>query len=383
MDTFVQDNPLPIWCNPAANGGFPTAATSGNFPTDCVLGFDGDQQNNTAWAVFGQISYDITDELEFTFSARYDVDDREQTLATPDTFLGFFCDQNNDGDCLDAIDLQFGDVKEADFSAFQPKFTIKWTPLDNLTTYASYSVGFRSGGFNRPGIQARADSNRGLFPPGFIPPGIKDIFPQQDLTTIEGGLKWNSEDGRYLFNASGFFTDVDDYSTFTFNGQLNGSQIIIPVDEVELYGIEIDAAALLTENLTATVGLGYTSSEITADSSRGFVGNETPQTPDYTLNVGLQYNQPVNFVDNGEVFLRADYQRIGELFFMPANWVARDELDLINLRGGLAFGDGWRVEGWIRNLTDENYFGEGFNDAGGLFFYGKLRTYGVEITKRF
>ena len=384
MDTFVKDDPLPIWCNPPANG-FPTAAAvaAGGFPTDCVIGFDGDSQDNTAWAVFAQFSYDITEQLEFTFSARYDEDDREQTLATPDVFLAFFCDQNNDGDCTDAVDLQFGDINTAKFDSFQPKVTLRWSPLDNLTTYASYSVGFRSGGFNRPGIQARADSNRGLFPPGFIPQGIFDVFPQQDLTTIETGFKWNSEDGRYIFNASGFFTEVDDYQTFTFNGQLNGSQIIIPIDEMELYGIEIDAAAQFTENLSATLGFGYTASEVTAESFRGLVGNDAPQTPEYTINVGLQYSQPVEFVNNGEVFLRADYQRIGELFFMPANWVARDELDLVNLRGGLAFGDGWRVEGWVRNLTDENYAGEGFNDAGGLFFYGKLRTYGVEITKHF
>ncbi len=38
---------------------------------------------------------------------------------------------------------------------------------------------------------------------------------------------------------------------------------------------------------------------------------------------------------------------------------------------------------WCDNCTDENYFGEGFNDAGGLFYYGKLRQAGVELTKRF
>ena len=382
LDTFVKKDPLSRRCNFAA--GFPAPGSAADSPTDCVLGFDGDQQNNTAWAVFAQLSYDLTEDLELTLSARYDEDNREQTLGTPDAFLSFFCDINGDGDCADAVDLQFGDVNSADFSSFQPKVTLKWTPADNLMLYATYSEGFRSGGYNRPGIGNRADTNRGLFPPGFIPGGIEDVYPQQDLTTIEAGFKWNSENGRFLLNAAAFSTTVDDYQSFTFNGQLNGSQIIIPVDEVELHGVDIDAAALLTDNLSVTLGFGWTESEITEDTSRGALtlGNKAPQTPETTLNLGLQYNQPVSFVDDGELFFRADYQRIGELFYMPANWVARDALSLVNLRGGLEFGDGWRVEGWVRNATDENYFAEAFND-GGVLFFGKLRTYGLDVTKRF
>ena len=38
---------------------------------------------------------------------------------------------------------------------------------------------------------------------------------------------------------------------------------------------------------------------------------------------------------------------------------------------------------WCDNCADENYFAEGFNDAGGLFFYGKLRQAGIELTKRY
>jgi len=84
-------------------------------------------------------------------------------------------------------------------------------------------------------------------------------------------------------------------------------------------------------------------------------------------------------------FTAEDIDQLGELFFMPANWVARDELDLINLRGGFNFGSDQSLQLaiWCDNCTDENYFGEGFNDAGGLFYYGRLRQTGVELTKRF
>lgn len=370
LDFFVKDNPEPLRCNFAA--GFPLPGSPADTPTACVIGFDGDEQDNTAYAVFAQINYDISDTVELSFSGRYDKDEREQTIATPDVFLSFFA-AGNPG-------LVFGAVRKTDFDSFQPKLTVRWTPQDNVMLYASYAEGFRSGGFNRPGIEARANADRGSFPPGFIPEGIFDIYPQQDTASIEGGFKWNSTDGRWVLNGAVFFTEVDDYHTFTFNGQLNGSQIIIPVDEAEINGIELDFTGRLTDALSLNVGVAVNDSEITAESFRGLVGNETPQTPDHTLNIGLQYEDP-----DGRFFVRGDYQQIGEVFFMPANWVARDELDLINIRAGINLGadQSLQLAIWCDNCTDENYFGEGFNDAGGLFYYGKLRQAGVELTKRF
>jgi len=369
LDFFVKDNPVPQRCNFAA--GFPFPGSAADTPTNCVVGFDGDAQENSAFAVFASFDYDITDNVEISLSGRYDEDERVQTIATPDVFLGFFAA----GD----PDLVFGAVRSTTFDSFQPKATLRWTPRDNLMLYGSYAEGFRSGGFNRPGIQARADALRDTFPPGFIPEGVFDIYPQQDTASIEGGFKWNSTDGRWVFNGAAFFTEVDNYQTFTFNGQLNGSQIIIPVDEVEINGIELDFTGQLTDGLSFNVGAAFNDSEITAESFRGYVGNEAPQTPDHTLNIGLQYQDPGN-----RFFVRGDFQQIGELFFMPANWVARDELDLINLRGGvnLLRDQSLQLAIWCDNCTDENYFGEGFNDSG-LFYYGRLRRTGIELTKRF
>ena len=368
LQFFVKDNPEPQQCNFAA--GFPFPGSAADTPTNCVVGFDGDEQDNSAFAVFAQINYDLTDDLELSLSGRYDEDKREQTIRTPDVFLSFFA-AGNPG-------LVFGAVRSTTFDSFQPKATLRWTPQDNVMLYASYAEGFRSGGFNRPGIQARADALRGT-PGAPIPLGIFDIYPQQDTSSIEAGFKWNSTDGRWVLNGSAFFTEVDDYQSFTFNGRLNGSQIIIPIDEVEINGIELDFTGRLTDALTLNVGVAVNDSEITAESFRGFVGNEAPQTPDHTLNIGLQYEDP-----DGRFFVRGDFQQIGEVFFMPANWVARDELDLINLRGGVNLGSDQSLQLviWCDNCTDENYFGEGFNDSG-LVFYGRLRRAGVELTKRF
>ena len=47
------------------------------------LTFLADSQDNTAWAFFGEASYDVTDRLEASFALRYDNDDRGNTTETP------------------------------------------------------------------------------------------------------------------------------------------------------------------------------------------------------------------------------------------------------------------------------------------------------------
>ena len=113
------------------------------------------------------------------------------------------------------------------------------------------------------------------------------------------------------------------------------------------------------------------------------MGNKAPATPEYTFNLGGQVNHPINLGGmDGEFFLRADWQRIGPVFSVVENFSERSPLSIVNARGGLDFENGWRVEVWVTNLTDEDYFAEMFNPAG-FGFPGSLRRYGIEVTKRF
>lgn len=395
-------NVFPIGRAGGTNATDPTnpIADLGDNQGACIRGYDGDLQNNFAWAVFGQINYDLTDQWELSFSARFDEDEREQTVRTPNIFLDqeltappfVFDPVSGEITGTRVSTIAFGDVRKKKWSSFQPKATIRWTPTDEVMTYVSFAKGFRSGGFNRPAIGPLADQQRGTpgIPP--VPLGIEDIFPKQETQSFEGGFKYNSPNGGFVLNAAGYFTTIDNLQTFTaVTFQTGLSQVIIPVEEVEVWGFEVDAAAQVTDNLVINAGLGFTNSEVTKDPVRGntgnpatsTLGNKAPQTPDSTLNIGATYNTPFNIAGmEGNFFLRTDLQHIGGLFFMVENFVKRDPLTLVNLRGGVEFGDGWRVEGWVKNATNQNYFAEGFNPAG-FFFYGALRTYGFEVTKRF
>lgn len=363
-------------CNPSP---FPIGGPTDN-QGNCILGFQGDEQDNTAFAFYGLVSYDLTDTLNFEFSARWDRDERNQTVRTPNAL--FQIPEEFRG-------LQFGDKRSENFEDFQPKAVLRWTPGQDFTAWVTYAEGFRSGSFNRPGIGDLADFLR---PTAQIPiqRGIRDVFPEQRTQGFESGVKWQGFNGRLNINAAGFWTDIDNMQTFsavTLGTVL--SQVVIPVQDVNVYGAELDVTYTVFNDpsgigtLDAQANFGFTESRVAADPDRNLEGNDAPQTPKTTTNFNLQWNRPLEIGSvDGNVFLRAEYQRIGEVFFTVENFTQRDPLHLVNLRGGYELPDDWRIEGWVTNLGNENFFARIFN-PGGFGFPGRLRQWGVEVTKRF
>src|SRR5262249_17473376 len=81
-----------------------------------------DSQNNNAWALFGDATYDFTPQWELDAALRYDEDRRQNTTRTPTAFLP-------------TTTASTGEVRKATFSATQPKATLRYKPNDALTVY--------------------------------------------------------------------------------------------------------------------------------------------------------------------------------------------------------------------------------------------------------
>jgi iron complex outermembrane receptor protein len=133
--------------------------------------FLSDTQDNFAWAVFGEMSYDITDRLEGSVALRYDHDNRENRTDTPQAFLDFHVNPLVDPDAVE------GEKREHTWDALQPKVTLRYKAWDNLTMYTGYSRGFRSGGFNQTGVGSAGIA------------GIDDLFDEETADTFEAGFK--------------------------------------------------------------------------------------------------------------------------------------------------------------------------------------------------
>ena len=320
-----------------------------------------DAQDNLAWAVFGQIAYDLTDELEMSFSLRYDEDERENTTLTPALY-------NTSG-----LDLVYGDKRKETWDELQPKLTLRYQPNEDTTLYADYSRGFRSGGFNQTGVGEAVPT-----------PGVSDVFDAQVADTYEIGIKTFFADRTISTSLSVYYTDFENTYFFLFDPGTS-TQNLGSVDEVTYMGAEFELNASLGDYFNTYVGIGYTDSEIEKAADPSHEGNQAPLVTEYTVNVGGIFRVPLAGFGM-EFVARADYSRMGDTWWDPGNISTRSEVDLLDLRVGLESEDQWSVTFWAKNALDEEYNTEfspgpapGFN-----FLWPALpRQYGVDFSVSF
>jgi iron complex outermembrane receptor protein len=338
-----------------------------------ALAYNFDSNHNTAYAFFGQLNYDLSDNVELSAALRYDRDQRELTIMALDQYLPVFPFPSG----------RQGDVREADFDSVQPKLTLSWRPSDNLNIYGTYAEGFRSGGFNLSGVATGVATLAAAGVPG-LPQGVQDSYKQEDTKGLEFGFKSTLLDGVLRFDSALFYTEVDNGFTFVFVAPFT-AQTTRNIKAAEIQGAEASLSWLATERLQLDVGLGLLDSEVTESDWIGaggisIIGKKMPQNPDSTTNLGLSYHG--QFGGNREWFARLDYRRLGEVYWEPENFVARDPLELVDIRAGITSDSGWELVGWVNNATDENWINEESN-PNGIVYYGKPRQYGIELTYRF
>jgi iron complex outermembrane receptor protein len=283
--------------------------------------------------------------------------------------------------------------------------------MDDMTVYASYGIGFRSGGFNSVGTD---DLLSFWFNSGFGGPGeavdaqlqVRDEYDKEVSEALEVGIKTEWLDRRLRVNASVFRTDVEDNQFFEFfAGPFGLLRAVTTIEEMYIQGFEADFNFYATETLSFYGGVGLLDSEIEDNHNRpASVGNDVPQAPDVTGNLGAQLVYPV--ASGIDLVARVDWQYTGEMWFhtlqgeqTPTIWNAffgpgfnqdfskssRDAYDTVNLRIGLE-GQNWTITAWGRNLTDEKYLQEIIPapEFGGTFNHpSTLRTYGVDVSYSF
>jgi len=317
--------------------------------------FLADSQNNNAWAVFGDATYDITSRLEVDAAIRYDEDSRQNTTDTPTQFLPDPTAFN-------------GEVRKHTFSETQPKGTLRYKAADNLTVYGGWSRGFRSGGFNQTGVGAIAQAAGNL--------GVHDLFNAEVADTWELGAKSQFLERRLNANLSVFHTKSKNGYFFYFDATTS-TQNLGNLDAT-YKGVELELTARATDRLDLYANFGYTDGKITRMEDPTVVGNKPPLLTKNTVGAGFQYRQPL--VDGINGTLRLDYQQIGRTWWDPYNVTSRDPVNLIDLRAGFE-GERWTVTAWSKNLTNKTYNAE--FSAGGFLWRALPRRYGVDFTYKF
>jgi len=319
--------------------------------------FLADSQNNNAWAVFADATYEFTKQLELDAAIRYDEDQRQNTTRTPTAFLP-----------PAAIGAYTGEVRKETFDAVQPKFTLRYKPSDNVTFYGGWSRGFRSGGFNQTGVGAVAAAGGHL--------GVHDIFQAEIADTWEIGAKSEFFDRRLGANLALFHTTSTNGYFFYFDATTS-TQNLGNLD-ARYKGGELELTAVATNWLDVYASYGYTDGKITAMEDPTVVGNKPPLLTKDTINAGFQAHAPL--ADGLNAVLRLDYQMIGRTWWDPYNLTSRDPVDLLDLRAGLEAAR-WSVTAWSKNLTNKRYNAE--FSPGGFLWRAPPRRYGLDFTYKF
>jgi iron complex outermembrane receptor protein len=366
-----------------------------------------DNFNTNVYAAFGSLDYEVADNFDVSLALRYDIEQREVSSRVPLVTDPITGDPINPGQAFGAIP----DQKET-FKELQPKLSLRYGLTDDLNIYANWGIGFKSGGFNNQGAAAIVDQNFNQFLGTNVL--INDVYRKETSSAFEAGIKGSAANGAITFDLAGYYTKVDDMQFFEFFvGAFGLLRVVSNIDKVDIYGVEFNANAEIVEGWDIFGSVNLTESEIKANASRPYtVGNKSPHTADYTINLGTQMVAPI--ANSFDLVMRADYRITGPTWFhtvqedtgptlfsglLPGSALAlpafvgdgdmsiteRDAFGVLDLRFGLE-GDNWNITAFADNLLDKRYLNDVITavEFGGSFISpGGLRRLGVEVGYKF
>lgn len=361
-----------------------------------------DNFTTDVFAVFGSIEADLTSRLTAGAAVRYDNEDRSVDNLVPNVLDPITGGPINPGQGFGPIQPQ-----DASFDQIQPRLSLNYALTDEVNVYATWGIGFKSGGFNNQGSAAIVDINFNQFLGTNIL--IQDQFNRERSSAFEAGLRGTILNGQVTFDLAGYYTEIDDMQFFEFFvGPFGLLRVVSNIDEVEVMGLEFNTNVEIVPGWDVFGSFNWTDSEIKANSSRpSTVGNESPYTPDYTINLGSQIVAPIT--RNFDILVRGDYRIVGPTWFhtvqdqitptlfsgllpgsalgLPAfvgdadnSATQRNSYSVFNFRAGFQ-NDTWRVMFFAENLFDERYPAEVIPaiEFGGSFISpGPRRVIGVE-----
>lgn len=340
------------------------------------------------WSAFADLTLAITDKLDLTFGARYTYDEKELEVFVEDPIgapgnIGFPLLSGSVGYTSSPIKT------EDDWKDTTVRVALNYTVDDDLSLYAAYAQGSKSGGIDSFSFLVPADS-------GFSPFYGEDLaavgatpksVDAESSDSVEFGIKSYWLDRRVQFNTSAFFYRFVDQQRLITQG---AAQIVENVGEVEGYGVETDLRFLPTENWDVSVNFSWLDVEVIDDESNpANEGEPTSRAPEWTASLIATYTYPLtsgaslysNFSHSYQGEMRTDENPLAP--YVPA-------FNLSNLRFGYNSAEGnWGASVYINNLFDEFvYYDRRMADGAAALQdirrnIGRPRTAGVDFNLSF
>lgn len=350
-------------------------------------------QDDESYAFFFNNTYHVTDRFELTGGFRYTSDDK--TLVStfsntdgaracaasvaarlPASLLGVLCLPSFDVG-YDGVQTQNEHAEEAYTGTAKASYRLS----PELLGYASYSRGYKSGGFNLDRITF----------PGTITPKFDTSFPGEFNDSYELGLKSTLFERRLYLNATLFHQDFSSLQLNTFNGL---SFIVASIPSVTSTGLDTDFLWRPMTGLTAQGGVTYANTRF-ASSDRAVLGAASllpgarlPLSPLFSVSGSLTYERPLvaDLVGRANINVKfdSDYNTGSDLNPLKN----QDAFSRVGARVGVGPQDRrWSVELWVENLFDTHYaqviIDAPFQAGSEVAYLGAPRTFGITLRGRY
>lgn len=327
------------------------------YANDVLIATTYTRQETTAWAVFADGTWNITDDLRLIAGVRYTAEERSFSAHSPTAVLV--------------------PEREADWENVSFRGIVQYDLNDDANVYFSFNRGFKSGVFN-----------------GFASsPSAAEPVDPETLDAFEVGLR--AQPTRWLTsNLSVFHYDYSDVQ-FSAKG-VTGLVVLTNAASATVDGAEIDLTFRPTDNLSVRLfatyldarydefpnapaflptGLGGNFDPGPVDVS----GNDMIRSPRHTVGLIVDYERPTEF---GTFGVAANIKYMDEYSWVPTDRLMQPSFTMVN--GELSWRppghDNVRVSLWGRNLADEIVYNQMLESRfADLVSYERPRSYGVAV----
>jgi iron complex outermembrane receptor protein len=345
-------------------------------------------QSSTSWALFGQADIHFNDAWTLTIGLRYTDEDKrgkgEFFIIDPWAALPFFAFLPPEQAFLLSQTQIFPPATDFDEKRNEGEWSgnliLAWDINEQLNSYASYSRGYKAGGFN-------LDRAAGFANPSYT-------FDPEFIDNYEIGLKSRFWQDRSQLNVAVFYQDVQDFQTTLFDGiKFN----LANAGDIDIWGVEVESQTQLTQDLLWSLAVTYLDATYASYKDApcpvyvlaltcDLTDEVKDDSPKWTVSTNLTWTKPIT--NNLSMFLR------GEVYYRSGRYTAGDNdintwtggSTILNASIGISNNDQtWDVRLWGRNLSDEEFPQIMFDTVVQRFSYSGYpndpRTYGV--TARF
>ncbi|PEQ14083.1 hypothetical protein B2G71_00175 [Novosphingobium sp. PC22D] len=310
-------------------------------------------------AGFGQVSYDITDQLELSVGARYSWEKAKVTALERFEFP-----DNGVYPYLTSLDYGWDDFvtpvhRSGSWDNFSPQASLLYKVTPDVSVYASVAKGYKAGSFQTAPVR---------------PSDVVPIDPEK-TTNYEIGVKGRLFGGLLQFDADVFYVKIKDQQLsaviflegsdfptttitnassshtkgFELTGQLRPTQRFSINGNVALVDSEFDNYSVLPGNDRNGDGV------VNADDVYDRSGQAFPSTPKWTYTIGAQYNLPLA---DSDILFDANFRHVDSTYvgsastsvdpIIPVPGWNRLDASVSWIKGN------WTLKAFAQNLTD-NY----------------------------